>query len=243
MLAPVGRDSSANQSGTVRDVKGGEHIVRRGETLHAIAFRYGLDFRDVADWNQIRAPYAIYPGQRILVVQPESASKSASVASKAAKSSSTGVPASSPEKQPTRAKPAPEADEADEARDDETDVAVSNWRWPVTGRVLTTFGQSGRKGIDIEGKFGAPVRATADGKVVYSGGGLIGYGELIIIKHNKHYLSAYGHNEKLLVKQGDTVRLGQDIATMGDSGTDRVKLHFEIRRDGTPVDPTRYLPK
>ena len=106
-----------------------------------------------------------------------------------------------------------------------------------------SFKGSGNKGIDISGELGHPVRAAAAGKVVYSGGGLIGFGELIIIKHNKRYLSAYGHNNKLLVKQGAIVKLGQHIANMGRSGTDIIKLHFEIRRDGKPVDPIRYLPK
>ena len=122
-------------------------------------------------------------------------------------------------------------------------VRVGEWRWPTRGKVIGAFGRSGRKGIDVAGRFGQPVVAAAGGKVVYSGGGLIGYGELIIVKHNKQYLSAYAHNSKLLVQEGAIVKGGQRIAEMGRTGADQVKLHFEIRRNGKPVDPIRYLPK
>jgi lipoprotein NlpD len=119
------------------------------------------------------------------------------------------------------------------------------WHWPTHGHVIETFSSksSTRKGIDIAGRLGQGVKAASAGRVVYSGSGLRGYGKLIIVKHNEQYLSAYAHNRKLLVKQGDTVKLGQRIAEMGRSGTDRVKLHFEIRREGNPVNPMRYLPK
>jgi lipoprotein NlpD len=119
------------------------------------------------------------------------------------------------------------------------------WRWPASGRVLVPFnGNNGlNKGIDIDGNLGQPVLAAAAGEVVYAGSGLRGYGKLLIIKHNQNYLSAYAHNQRLLVQEGDVVKMGQRVADMGSSGTDRVKLHFEIRRDGTPVDPMRYLPR
>lgn len=117
------------------------------------------------------------------------------------------------------------------------------WAWPTSGKVLTGFGQSGSKGIDIVGKAGDPVLAASDGKVVYAGAGLPGYGELVIIKHNATYLSAYGHNRKILVKEGQAVTRGQKIAEMGNTGTDTVKLHFEIRKQGNPVDPAPMLPK
>jgi lipoprotein NlpD len=118
------------------------------------------------------------------------------------------------------------------------------WRWPTGGNIRNRFDPSGgKKGLDIEGKMGQPIYAAAGGKVVYSGDGLIGYGNLIIIKHDSTYLSAYGHNRRLLVKEGSEVKQGQKIAEMGDSGKQGVILHFEIRRDGKPVDPLRYLPK
>lgn len=117
------------------------------------------------------------------------------------------------------------------------------WTWPVGGKVLQGFGQAGSKGLDIAGKAGDPVLAAGDGKVVYAGNGLPGYGELVIVKHNATYLSAYGHNRKILVKEGQSVSRGQKIAEMGNTGTDAVKLHFEIRKQGNPIDPTPLLPK
>ena len=120
---------------------------------------------------------------------------------------------------------------------------MKRWRWPAKGKVVTSFSRSGGKGIDIAGKFGQTIVAASAGRVVYSGSGLIGYGQLIIVKHNKRYLSAYAHNNKILVKEGDTVTGGQRIAEMGRSGSNRAMLHFEIRRDGKPIDPLRYLPK
>jgi lipoprotein NlpD len=209
------------------------HVVKRGETLYGIASRYGLDFREVAKLNGITSPYVIRPGQRLRITSGALPSSPATTTS-----ASTGVP-TQPRKVPqSTTRPAASTNDSNVSN-----AAITRWAWPASGEVLTSFDQSGSKGIDIAGQLGHPVKAAADGRVVYSGGGLIGYGELIIIKHNKHYLSAYGHNEKLLVKQGDLVTIGQHIATMGDSGTDRVKLHFEIRRDGKPVDPIRYLPK
>ena len=120
---------------------------------------------------------------------------------------------------------------------------MSAWRWPTSGRVIRGYSSSVHKGIDISGKRGDPIQAVAAGKVVYAGTGIVGFGELLIVKHNEIYLSAYGHNDRLLVAEGDTVRAGQKIAEKGSSGTDTVKLHFEIRREGKPVDPQRLLPR
>ena len=120
---------------------------------------------------------------------------------------------------------------------------MSRWRWPSNGKVVRTFASNVHKGIDIAGSRGDPVTATAAGKVVYAGAGVTGYGSLIIVKHNDTYLSAYGHNEQLLVSEGSVVKVGQQIATMGSSGTNSVKLHFELRRQGKPVDPLTLLPK
>ena len=120
---------------------------------------------------------------------------------------------------------------------------VKSWRWPAEGRVSRGFSGSVHKGIDIAGTRGEAVVATAAGKVVYAGTGIVGFGELLIVKHNEQYLSAYGHNDRLLVAEGDTVSAGQKIAEKGSSGTDTVKLHFEIRKDGKPIDPIRLLPR
>ncbi|MDX1528350.1 MAG: peptidoglycan DD-metalloendopeptidase family protein, partial [Gammaproteobacteria bacterium] len=122
-------------------------------------------------------------------------------------------------------------------------TTIKHWAWPAKGQIVTDFASSGRKGVDISGRLGQPIVAAADGRVVYAGGGLRGYGELIIVKHNKRYLSAYAHNNRILVKEGDEVKIGQRIAEMGSTGTDSVRLHFEIRRDGKPVNPVRYLPR
>lgn len=120
---------------------------------------------------------------------------------------------------------------------------VSGWRWPSNGKVLRRYSSSVHKGIDIGGRLGDPVKAVAAGQVVYAGTGIVGLGELLIIKHNDVYLSAYGHNSRLLVGEGDNIKLGQRIAQKGSSGTDTVKLHFEIRKEGKPIDPLRLLPR
>ena len=222
-LAPIVGESGSNKTSHKSAVKNQNiHTVKRGETLYSIAFKYGQDYRAVAKRNDVATPYTIYPGQELyLTDEANKIAANSSQTPRKKKSKTAGE--DNKEKLPTQ--------------------SVRRWVWPAGGKVLTSYSASGRKGIDISGRLGEPVKAAADGKVVYSGGGLIGYGELIIIKHNKNYLSAYGHNDKLLVKQGDFVGGGQKIATMGRTGTDKVKLHFEIRRDGKPVDPIRYLPK
>src|SRR5207237_401009 len=135
--------------------------------------------------------------------------------------------------------PAPVTSAPANAREGEDDI---NWMWPANGPVAGAFDESRTKGLAITGKPGDPVVAAADGRVVYAGSGLRGYGNLVILKHNNTYLTAYAHNQTLLVKEDQSVRKGQKIAEMGSSDTDRVKLHFEIRRQGKPVDPARYLP-
>ncbi|MDH5408441.1 MAG: peptidoglycan DD-metalloendopeptidase family protein [Gammaproteobacteria bacterium] len=199
------------------------HIVKKGETLYSLAWQYGHDYREVARWNNIPVPYTIYPEQKLRVRKPEATND---VAHKNhAKHSVT----------PSSNKPAPQ----------QKFPGKLKWNWPTKGKVITTFSNSdpGRKGIDISGKSGQAIRATAAGYVVYSGSGLRGYGKLIILKHNETFFSAYAHNRHLLVKEGQKVKEKEQIADMGNTGADRVKLHFEIRRDGTPVNPLYYLPK
>ena len=234
-LAPVGNDPRVSDITEPKPEIVRQHVVTRGETMYAIAFRYGLDYRQVANANQIAAPFLIYPGQK-LRIDPQAgmtlatAKKTATASQRTTKHDTSTFLPSDNEQQAANVVTTKQSGDV-------------GWVWPVDGKVLVSFKNSGNKGIDIAGKLGQPVRAAANGKVVYSGGGLIGYGELIIIKHNKHYLSAYGHNNNLIVRQGDIVVSGQHIADMGRSGTDIIKLHFEIRRDGKPVDPIRYLPK
>ena len=205
------------------------YYVRRGDTLYSIAWQHGLSVDQLAGLNAIRKPYTIYTGQR-LRVRPG------------------GKPASTPPARPASAarQPARQAAPPTAAKPvQQLPAVVKHWVWPTRGRVTSGYkpNAEGKKGIEIAGKNGQPVKAAAAGKVVYSGSGLVGYGRIIIIKHNETLLSAYGHNSKLLVSEGEYVKAGQEIANMGSSGTDSTRLYFEIRRNGKPVNPLRYLPK
>ena len=193
-----------------------------GDTLYSIAFRYGLDYKRLAAANDIPRPYTIFAGQRLLLEEATAIRAQASAEPR----SQTAVV--------KRKSPVTTSDKA---------VAAGSWRWPATGRVVRRFDGQLQKGIDLAGNRGAPVVATAAGSIVYAGSGIAGYGLMLIVRHNDEYLSAYGHNERLLVREGDRVTAGQTIAELGSSGTDSVKLHFEIRRRGKPIDPLDLLPK
>ena len=208
----------------------GQHVVKSGDTLYSIAFAAGYDYRKIARWNDIGAPYTIIPGDIIRLMPPpqKSAAKSKRE-KKSANKSASGKTRPTPAPKTTRTLP---------------NVPVKRWIWPVQGRLVSQYSpKNGNKGLKIAGKRGTPIRAAASGKIVYAGSGLKGYGNLVIIKHNDVYLSAYAHNRRLLVREGSLVRQGQKIGEMGNSGTNKVMLHFEIRRNGTPVNPIRYLPK
>lgn len=209
--------------GEYRTVTQGTHIVRRGETLYEIAWRYGRDYRDIALANHIPSPYVIYPGQHISLKQPkyppsgyatEKSTKPIAIARPTTTETKTGG------------------------------THANTWQWPVKGKILKSYSPTaiGPKGIDIGGKIGTPVLCAHDGKVVYSGHGLRGYGLLVIVKHDDTYLSAYGHNSVLIVKEGQVVTKGQEIAKMGNSDSPQVKLHFEIRKNGQPINPLNILP-
>lgn len=218
-------------------IRGDQYRVRAGDTLYGIAWQSKLDYRSIARWNGIRAPYRIYPGQTLrLRPPPVRRSPSPPPPTASSKSKSTPKPASRPKPRPA-SKPAPPPAEA-------TRRSLS-WQWPVRGKIVSRFksGDPLRNGIKIAGRNGDAIRSAEGGKVVYSGSGLIGYGRLIIVKHNDKYLSAYGHNRKILVNEGDRVSKGQKIAEMGIANNGDAQLHFEIRRDGKPVDPLRLLPK
>lgn len=198
------------------------YTVRKGDTVYGIAWRYGIDYRELARWNHLDREYGIYPGQ-VLVLHPPAGSGSAVVRPSAP--SATTARTAKPAPRPATRDPSP------------------SWAWPAPGPVIAAFGSSSSgKGVDIGGGNKSDVYAAADGSVVYSGSGLIGYGQLIIVKHNNTFLSAYGHNSELLVSQGDKVGKGQRIARMGEGPGKRPMLHFEIRIDGKPVDPLIYLP-
>jgi lipoprotein NlpD len=214
-----------------------KYTVRSGDTLYSIAWRNRLDWRDLARWNGLADGGLIYPGQVLHLAPPV---KSANAGAPARTGSSTSSPGSSTPSRSART-PAQTGGGSTTA----TGVKVGSWYWPATGPVVSSFGgkDSQGSGLDIGGRIGDPVRAAAGGRVVYAGSGLIGYGKLIIIKHNDTFLSAYGHNRTLAVKEGDLVKIGQKVAEIGEGPGKKPLLHFEIRVDGKPVDPIRYLPK
>lgn len=227
--------------------KPGYHTVRPGDTLLRIALESGQNWRDIARWNNMDNPNVIEVGQVLRVAPPATATAVAvgpqpGAPAPAATASAPALPAASAASSAARGTvttAVPQAQPQPSGADE--DIA---WAWPTgsAATVLAGFDEQKNKGIDIGGRAGDPVFASADGRVVYAGAGLRGYGNLIILKHNNTYLTAYAHNQSLLVKEDQTVRKGQKIAEMGSTDTDRVKLHFEIRRQGKPVDPTRYLP-
>jgi lipoprotein NlpD len=239
--APV-EDRSAGRGGIVqpdaKPVPGAEnagkpgyYTVQKGDTLTRIGLDNGQAWRDLARWNGLSNPDVIEVGQVLRVAPPGAAVESTGVVvrpvtSSAASSASAPAPAAS------ATKPAAPATAAAE------DIGFA---WPANGQVVQGFDETKNKGIDIAGKAGDPVLAAADGQVVYAGAGLRGYGNLIIVKHNNTYLTAYAHNQKLLVKEDQKVHRGDKIAEMGSSDADRVKLHFEVRKQGKPVDPSRFL--
>lgn len=236
------RVQSSGQRVATRPVTSGQYRVKKGDTLYSIAFRYGRDWKELAAANGIAAPYTIKPGQLIdfsrkaggRTKAPASKTQQVARAPIASKPAATSKPAAKPATKPAPAKPAAVPK-----------VAGGKWNWPAQGTVVSRFSSSTslNKGIDIAGSLGQPVLAAAKGRVVYAGSDLRGYGELVIIKHDDTFISAYGHNRRLLVSEGQQVAAGQQIAEMGATGTDQVKLHFEIRRQGNPVDPLQYLPK
>lgn len=278
---------------------GGTYRVQSGDTLYAIAFKHGIDFRDLAGWNHIPAPYRIYVGQELTLGAPLSVASTNTapggvvIAPVQERPNVTTVMPLSPQTQSTRStnvpsppKPVASAPMFENVEPESTSSPASStvaapapkvatptpspkppvvaetdtskpvepapqlnaggvsWHWPAAGSVIGTYvsGDQTKQGVDIAGNEGDPITSTADGEVVYSGNGLIGYGELIIIKHNASFLSAYGHNRKRLVQEGDRVKAGQRIAEMGASAAARDELHFEIRKNGKPVNPLEYLP-
>ena len=272
------------------------YTVRRGDTMFSIALDHGLDYKELAAWNNLVNPNLIRPGQQLRIKPPAGiqeapvtvhpittagrvethplgaqaklrAEPGAAVAEGAIKSEPVArklpyspenvallqrggaqpTPAplaappvvSAPAAAPAAAPRQEPAGQADAAAEDEDKV---DWGWPARGKIIAVFSEASNKGLDIAGALGDPVIASAPGRVVYSGSGLRGYGKLVIIKHNKTYLSAYAHNKDILVKEGQSVVKGQKIAEVGNTDSDAPKLHFEIRKLGKPVDPAKYLP-
>lgn len=258
--APVEERSAASRPGTTRPpvvapapttepvrAEPGTYIVKPGDTLMRISLDAGQSWRDIARWSNVENPNLIEVGQVLRIAPPPGevavAPKpvavprvetkpldpklAAGAASAASGTSAPGTPAAA------ASAPTPVPKDADD------DI---QWAWPVPGSVLTPFDDAKSKGLALSGKAGDPVFAAADGRVIYANSGLRGYGNLIIIKHNANYLTAYAHNQTLLVKEDQAVRRGQKIAEMGSSDAERVQLHFEVRRQGRPIDPAKVLP-
>ncbi len=218
------------------------YTVRHGDTLYSTAWRLGVDYRDLAAWNDIKPPYTIYAGQRIRVKPGQRKRVIVAQQTPQQTTSSSTVTTAQQKSNPTDPKPAVVKPQVERK---EIPSVKLRWQWPTNGKVVQAYSSKdmNRKGIKIAGERGQKITSSEAGKVVYVGDGLIGYGQLIIIKHNKEYLSAYGYNRKLLVKEGDEVDRGEHIAEMGDGGSGRAQLHFEVRRNGVPVDPIALLPR
>lgn len=208
------------------------HRVQAGETLYSISFGYVWDYRQIAEWNQLKPPYTVYEGQILRVAPPVGGAIVES------RDSVKVTPLPRAVTKPMTPLPLPPSVQTQAALNPNLPI---QWRWPTEGKLVQNF-SGGSKGIEIAGKTGQMVRAAAGGRVVYAGGGMLHYGNLIIIKHNDAFLSAYAHNRRLRVREGAEVTAGQHIADMGQKTTGDAVLHFQIRQDGRPIDPLRYLP-
>ncbi len=246
-LTPPATETSKPLTGAENAGKPGYYTVKPGDTLIRIGLESGQNWKDLMKWNNFENPNVLEVGQVLRVVppgaDPNAVATRAVVSAKvetrpldATKgtppvAASVATAASGASSQPAASAPA--------AREGDDNI---NWLWPAGGAVLSAFDESRSKGLTIAGKPGDPVLAAADGRVVYAGSGLRGYGNLVILKHNSTYLTAYAHNQALLVKEDQSVRRGQKIAEMGSTDAERVQLHFEIRRQGKPIDPAKLLP-
>ena len=260
---PEVRQATAPERAVEADVgqmlqRGPNYIVQPGDTLYAVAFRLGMDYRTLAEINNIEPPYVIRVSQSLKTIDTgsealgEAADDTASVTPEQAVAvqpdrlesppRQTSPVSAGQQAEAVRPEPGPPSHTLSTAKSATPNGPVDRWVWPTAGAVSRPFSDERHKGIDLSGQRGAPVMATAPGVVVYAGTGVTGYGALLIVKHNDTYLSAYGHNDELLAVEGEQVRAGQVIARMGSTDADSVKLHFEIRRDGRPVNPTGLLP-
>lgn len=234
VTAPAPASAEPKPAPVVEAPKPGSYTVKPGDTLLRIALDHGISSRDLARWNGLDNPNLIEVGQVLRVVPPGNGEARPVTTPRIDSKPLDAKPGVAAPAGPVAVAPAPSTAPA------EPDL---NWGWPANGGLVAAFDEQRNKGLGIAGKAGDPVLAAADGRVMYAGSGLRGYGNMVIIKHNDTYLSAYAHNQTLLVKEDQVVKKGQPIAEMGSSDTDQVKLHFEIRRKGKPVDPARLLPQ
>jgi len=255
--APVGDvKPGVTSSKTVRTIVDDVYIVKPGETLYSIAWRADMDVAFLAKINLIDPPFKIFVGQSLYLDEKQAKSaiaRRSKIADRVVKNSAGATSGVRVKKDIAPSKKQEYGDSKGKEKLTKIQVSppknfskkVANWKWPVKGKIVKYFSTKpdGSKGIDIAGKRGDPVKSTAAGKVVYAGSALSGYGKLIIIKHNDDYLSAYAHNDKILVKEQQTIKAGQLIAKMGDTDAERVMLHFEIRFRGKTVNPLKYLPR
>lgn len=231
----------------------GKHVVSEGETLYSVAMRYGWNYRELAAANDIDPPYELKPGDVIHldkeagdIPDTDSSSPGSSASTSRDKTSRASTESSAERNQDSGSETASSSSSGNtELQGSNTSDNDIHWRWPHSGPIIAKYSSESadmNKGIDIGGDAGDPIEAAADGNVVYAGSGLLGYGNLIIVNHSEHFLSAYAHNREILVEEGQKVSQGETIAEMGSSGADQTMLHFEIRRNGDPVEPTQYLP-
>lgn len=231
------RSTPVASAPTQEPVPPGFYRVKRGDTLIRIALDNGQSYRDIAAWNNITDPNLIEVDQVLRVKPPPSTAR---VVTKPIEPIKPADSKASTDKKVATKKVEEKEVAAAEPKADAVDPPIK-LSWPAKGKVVEEFNEAKNKGIDIAGKMGEPIQAAADGKVVYAGNSLRGYGNLVIIKHDNTYLTAYAHNRTLVVKEGENVRKGQRIAEMGDSDANMVKLHFEVRMNGKPVNPMQYL--
>ena len=225
-------------------VDGAFYTVRKGDTLYGIALAFGQNWRDIASWNNLSDPDKIKIGEKLRVVPKDTGNAAVSIPLESAAIETPPGRSTSDESKVTGNQGAFGNALPDESMDrDEGLVTSLGWVWPANGQITEQFSDSNSKGITIAGASGEAIFAVSDGKVVYSGNGLRGYGNLVIIKHPDEFITAYAHNRSIFVKEGETVNKGQKIAEMGMSETDSPKLLFEVRRGGKPLDPLLYLPK
>jgi lipoprotein NlpD len=259
--APVVERSGAPGSGrppavserpatTTREARDGVYTVQRGDTLYSIAMAFGVDVRDLARWNGLADAGVLRVGQPLRITPPSE--PTVATVTPVTPGGSTevrplpapGGPGVATPLPPSATATAPTAPESASAAKPDVSPAPApsmQWLWPAAGKVIDGFDAPRNKGIDIGGNEGEPVLAAADGEVVHVGSALRGYGNLVIIRHPGDYVTAYGHNRKILVSQGQQVKRGQQIAELGRTDSDRPKLHFEIRHQGKPLDPVKYL--